>query len=412
VHGRRRTAASLANDVVVRQAVVDEIVACGVDRIGPTAVARRAGFTTGAVYGRYENAVEMVVDAWLVELWPRFRGLVVGVVGAVAGDAPRGALPDTPGTPDGLAEVVADLVDPPSWLLAATEVLAVAHRSDEYAEVVGPQVRALLERCGAGPDAEPRRRSVVLLAVGAAIGCGVHDLAGLRIDTVASMFDWARRAAAAEPAHLELLEPLQVRELVVDTGDPERDRLIGACIAVIADVGFERATASRIARRAGLGTAGLYAGHASKLDLLVESVDVLVESLLTPTVVRNLAEGSEQTTPMGAASLALAAFLDPSRRTARLARLEALVAARHHPALAEGLEQMWRELLDRYVDAVGLAVPGLAETSRPALHYLAAELSGLPVLAALAGPIDDVDWRVGLLPFEQVAIETWRSSGS
>ena len=69
--GRRRTARSLANDVIVRQAVVEEIVASGVDSVGPTAVARRAGFTTGAVYGRYENSIEMVVDTWLEELWPR-----------------------------------------------------------------------------------------------------------------------------------------------------------------------------------------------------------------------------------------------------------------------------------------------------------------------------------------------------
>lgn len=409
---RRRTARSLANDVVVRQAVIDEIVACGVDRIGPTAVARRAGFTTGAVYGRYENAVEMVVDVWLVELWPRFSELLTTAVRAVVGEDLRAVPPDGDVERRDLTDAVADLVDPPPWFLAATEVLVVAHRIDEFAEVVGPQLDALLERCGAGPAAEPRRRSEVLLVVGAVIGCGVHDLAGLHIDAVVSMCDWARRAAAAETDPLGTLDPLRAGELVVNTGDPERDRLIGACIAVIADVGFERATTSRIARRAGLGTAGLYAGHASKLELLVESVDVLVESLLTPTVVQNLTEGSEQTTPMGAASLALTAFLDPSRRTARLARLEALVAARHHPALAEGLERMWRELLDRYVAAVGLAVPGLAETSRPALHYLAAELSGLTVVAALAGPVDDVDWRGGLLPFEQVAIETWRSSAS
>ncbi len=412
--GRRRTAKSLANDVIVRRAIINEIVASGVDRIGPTAVARRAGFTTGAIYGRYENSVEMVIDVWLTELWPRYAALLEGIVAAVVDHPAAGAGPSggaaVPAA--GLDGALGDLLDPPAWVLAATEVLAVAHRSDELAEVIRPEFRRFLDRCHAGVDAPPRRRTTVLLVVGAVIGCGVHELADLRIDAMVPMFDWARRAGAADAGPLGPLELPDVGELEVDTGELERDRLIGACIEVIADVGFERATISRIARRAGIGTHEVYAEHAAKLDLLVDAIDVFIESLLNPAVEHNLAEGSAQATPMGAAALALSAFLDPARRTARLARLEALVAARHYPALAEGLDGMWRELLDRYVGAVDLAVLELAETSRPALYYLAAELSGLPVVDALAGPVSDVDWRLGLLPFEQVAIDTWRASAS
>lgn len=47
----------------------------------------------------------------------------------------------------------------------------------------------------------------------------------------------------------------------------------------------------------------------------------------------------------------------------------------------------------------------------PAARYhpdLAAEGSGLPVVGALAGPLDDVEWGLDLLPFEQAAIAVRR----
>lgn len=399
--GRRRTARSLANDAVVRQAVVEEIAASGIDHVGPTTVARRAGFTTGAVYGRYENSVEMAIDTWLEELWPRYVALLDRIVGAV--------VDGTEGGTD-LGVVLEDLLEAPSWLRAATEVLAVAHRSDELAEVIGPQVTGWLDQWDAGPDGPPPRRATVLLVAGAVVGSTIGDLAGLPSVGRLSMFDWARRAAATDPGELAPLEPLEVEELVVDTGDPVRDRLLGACIEVIADVGFERATTSRIARRAGLGINWVYADHDSKQELLVDAVDVVVDLLITPAAVRDLASGRDQTSPMGAASLAVGAFVHPNRSTVRLTRLEALLCARHHPGVTEVLAGMWGELFTSHVEAVGLADPSLAEASRPVLHYLAAQLSGLTVLDALAGPLTDVDWRYGLLPFEGVAVATWREA--
>ena len=240
----------------------------------------------------------------------------------------------------------------------------------------------------------------------------VGDLAGIPTDGRLSMFDWARCAVAVGPVDLAPLESLEVGELVVDTGDPARDRLVRACIEVIADVGFERATTSRIARRAGVGTNWVYLDHDSKQELLAEVIDVLVYSLVTPEAVNALASGRDLTTPLGAASLAIGTFVHPTRRTVRLTRLEALLCARHHPGVAEVLAGMWRQVFDSHAEAAGLADPGLAEASRPVLRYLDAQLSGLAVLDALAGPLSDVDWRYGLVPFEGVAVAAWRGASA
>lgn len=402
--GRRRTAKSLANDAVVRRAVVDEIAASGVDRVGPTAVARRAGFTTGAVYGRYENTAEMVVDAWLEEVWPRFSALLDAVVAVVVDGADPG--------PGGVDAVVADLVDPPPWLLAGTEMLAVAHRHEELGEVVIPQMAHRLDAWAAGTGAPPRRRADVLLATGAVIGMGLHDLAGLPSGADEPVLAWYRRAVATDAEAPAPLPPMAMTDVAIDTGDPVSDLLLAASIEVIADVGFERATTSRIARRAGLGTNWIYAEHDSKQELLLAAVEAVVSVLDPGATVGDLTIGRSVATPLGAAGLALAAILEPHRRTASRVRLEAFLCARHYPPVVEQLSGLQSELIGRYVDAARLGDPMLAEVGRPVVLFLAAEVVGLPVLDSLVGPLTDVDWRQGLLPLEQVAIEVWRQQVS
>ena len=53
------------NDERIRDAALAEALALGPDRLGPTAVARRAGLSTGAVYARYEDHAELLVDLWV-----------------------------------------------------------------------------------------------------------------------------------------------------------------------------------------------------------------------------------------------------------------------------------------------------------------------------------------------------------
>ena len=136
------------------------------------------------------------------------------------------------------------------------------------------------------------------------------------------MFAWARDAAANDVGPLPPVTPLDAGAWVVDTGDPARDRLLAACVEVIADVGFERATASRITRRAGLGTHWVYLEHDSKQALLVDAVELAVSTFVATAAVADLSAGSVQTTPMGASALAMEAFLHPARRAGRLARVE------------------------------------------------------------------------------------------
>ena len=64
-----------------------------------------------------------------------------------------------------------------------------------------------------------------------------------------------------------------------DTGEPVRDVVLQAAAAVVARTGFERATVSRIARRAGYSTGVIYEYYERKDDMIAELVEVLLETL-------------------------------------------------------------------------------------------------------------------------------------
>jgi AcrR family transcriptional regulator len=56
---------------------VDEIIEVGPDRLGFTSIARLAGLSTGALYARYENVDELILEVWMAEGLPVLRRLLV-----------------------------------------------------------------------------------------------------------------------------------------------------------------------------------------------------------------------------------------------------------------------------------------------------------------------------------------------
>ena len=74
-------------------------------------------------------------------------------------------------------------------------------------------------------------------------------------------------------------EPIQAPEPTPDTGEPVRDVVLQSAAGVVARTGFERATVSRIARRAGDSTGVIYEYYERKDDIIAELVQVLLETL-------------------------------------------------------------------------------------------------------------------------------------
>jgi AcrR family transcriptional regulator len=125
----------------------------------------------------------------------------------------------------------------------------------------------------------------------------------------------------------------------VDEGDPgtatspsrrrsSRDALIAAALREFAEKGYEAATVSGIAERAGVTTGALYAHFRGKLDLLLQALGIMPASVLF----RQLADLA--TTPSAQVAHRLGEDLAIAPEEAALLLLDAIVAARRDDDLA------------------------------------------------------------------------------
>ncbi len=385
---RRRSLRSVTNDAVIRRAVIDEIAHGGIDALGPTGVARRAGLTTGAVYSRYESVPEMAVDAWVEDLGVHYLALLDRVVGAVlAGDQTLV-----------LERSMVALANPSADTLAAVEIVAAARRIDELDEVVGEDLgRWMSRRHLTGEGVDPLDRATGLFTLAATWGVTLFSLAGVSGGDWSESFRWATAAARAGAPAAGPPPPVVAPEPTVTTGDEVRDRLLTATMDVIARVGLERTTISRIARRAQLSQGVIYGGHGSKEELLADTVRVLLIDGLASAERLALADRPEDD-PLSRVAATMAAYLAPDRMAWRHLRLEAHLSARHHPAVADALRNAFDEALVTYPEAAGLD-PDLRQAVTPLLRYLAAVTLGMGLVDHYAGPLGDLPWDQVLRSF-------------
>ncbi len=137
---RRRSVSSQENDERLLEAALVEIADVGIDRLGMSGVARRAGLTTGALYGRYENVYELAAAVWTTRVRDTHFALLDRAVRALVDD--DRSIP--------LGEVIQELVCPSRSTVAALELLATARRIDELDEVVTPAVEEWMQGWRAG----------------------------------------------------------------------------------------------------------------------------------------------------------------------------------------------------------------------------------------------------------------------
>ncbi len=183
-----------------------------------------------------------------------------------------------------------------------------------------------------------------------------------------------------------------------DTGDRSESALIDSVSAIAARVGFERATTSRIARRAGFTSGAIYARYQAKDELLAHAVDVLLAKRLTDDLAANR-ETFFRAPNLGAATARIVGgYLMPARREWRLFRIEAQLASRHRPHLATVIDGIQESAITDYLEALGantedekLALAGLA-------RFAQVVPLGLAFVDLVAPGAPGADWRAVFVP--------------
>jgi len=386
---RRRSASSQLNDALILDAGLGEIEAVGLDRLSMSAVARRASLTTGALYGRYESGAELAAAVWTARVREEHFDLLDR---AIAMLVDRSA-------PLDLDDTLAELAAPSIETIVALDMLGTARRIDELEEVVLADVTGWMHEWGAGPRTRRRRRRAqVVYTLATMWGILLHRGPGRRrLDWSTTLRGLRRSFAQPYTEPTDRLVAVDAPVVRAQSDDAVEDALIDAVAAVVSRVGLERATGSRIARRAGLTSGAIYGRYETKEALLEHAIDNLLARRLTddlgflePTLVA--------ADPGAVAAQLYASYLSSSRRHWRRFRIEAHLAARTHPHVATTLDRVQEDGKREYLTALGAGTP----KERRDLDILARSVQLVPVGLAFADllipGVPAIDWRLVLSP--------------
>jgi AcrR family transcriptional regulator len=159
----------------------------------------------------------------------------------------------------------------------------------------------------------------------------------------------------------------------VEPGDPLREQLLAAASRVFAAKGYYGTKIMDIVREAGLSSGAIYGRFNSKNELLIEAVvsATIKNAAAPPPAARTVADFIARNTPDHRGPL--------TEREAL--QLEAFVAARHEPEVAEALvlgRRRWRAAVQPFVEAAlkdGSAPPDIDVES--VLYFLETLYLGL-----------------------------------
>jgi AcrR family transcriptional regulator len=293
-------------------------------------VAHEATLTTGALYGRFEAVDDVIVDVWRHGAGTAIFSLVEQML-EVAQSSHH----------DSEAQPRVDVIS-----LAGLQILCASRRNPTIGEAVEADLKLWTEKWHLDASSTPtaRMRSAVLLSTifgRLASDCLVHNAS-----RYLSMFQVIGRAVQ-ESDSVEIRHESAGLEVVAVGDDPLSNDLINATMEVVAKSGIEQATLSRISRRAGVTTGAIYSRYDTKIDLLIDAIEILVATVARPTskLVIVGAQNHEMSTSV---ARMFHTALSPDRTTWNQFRLETYLAGLTNPTIRRCLRRIQATSDERY----------------------------------------------------------------
>lgn len=369
----------LPKSEATRQRLLDvavaEIVGNGPDRVSFTAIAKRASMSTGALYARYENADELIIDVWHERAFPALQKLSQTIVDACVGDNRKNS-----------RQQLSAVVNSRDTLITAGVLILIAARRNEVLhEVVRPSFVAHVE------DVAHRLPVVdILLAhmygellLSRGLGIEIIDWSGIVL-----MLCRAAGQAIENPVVTPIVD-VAFPNLEFNELDEFDTALFAAVADVIGHVGVENATISRIARKATVNPASMYMRYADKGELLERAAEVVMDAVSSANDFITGAFDDQNSSLSKSVSMWRARGSDEYSAIRNL-RLELMTAAGHHANLQKVLVQKYAESEQRDLVAYGKAIDAKAEGVRAFVLYGRALFFGQAILVSYGlGNVDE-----------------------
>jgi AcrR family transcriptional regulator len=375
---RARRSSAVANDERILDAAMEMAAEVGLDALTMSGVARLSGFTSGAMYSRYEYREELLADMWERRCFPALKELIERAA----------TYRREPITPERRADFIASSWTPTAAVTLGVEMCLIAHRVPELNEIIPQAVLECLDDVGLVAHGGPlsAERSVDLVMVAGVLGYVVlHPFAQELVGDV------ERAVRVTEESAIEQVGPppppmAASQRLAFERDDSIRNDLLEAAQVVVARSGVKRATLSRIGRVARLASATVYGHYADRNELIADILRIAqVSNNDTDTRLDSFGD------PLAMAA-AMSGWLQPDAMVRRRLNQETLIAAWHDPAIATVFVEEERRSMQRVADTFP---EGLIDSSTVLLFQRLSLLSvnGTAILVEVMPSLADFDWR-------------------
>ncbi|MFM7651233.1 MAG: TetR family transcriptional regulator [Acidimicrobiaceae bacterium] len=328
----------------------------GLDELSIGEVARLSGLTTGAIYGRYEDADEMAIELWQSVIRQPFKArLQRSVEFIVAGPHNLPSANRSKIVAEGALETITkDFESPDEIAKLGAEFLVISRRNQTVGEVVIPEVTNWFSEFGLVNTNDPIVNATIVIGLSASIGTALRTFV-LKANPSWMTIANALRDAATEATPVEIpIGSPPPNWVEPETENPVRSALIDAVAEVVAKTGFANATISRIVRRAGVTNGSLYNLYKDKEALTDDAMQIFLnlssdvnrESNRRAATDLRLDRGLNDSFVMG---------LLPNRRMWLDFRLECLIASRNHLPT----RRKFKQSLERSRDDLASTMPDL-----------------------------------------------------
>ena len=163
---------------------------------------------------------------------------------------------------------------------------------------------------------------------------------------------------------------------------------------MIAQVGYDKASANRIARRAGHGFSSIYSHYESKEEFMEATVNLLIDQIITQSVQGFIGVTREEFIANSVAN-ALGLSSEQNRLNRHL-RTEVILAARHHLVISDHLNAAYELVIAFGREAYAQQFPTFTDEHTPILRakwlLVRSNGFGMSLLRSNTPMAAEIDW--------------------
>ena len=371
----------------ILRTALQSIAQQGLDLTTMRSVAEGAEVSTGPLYSRFES-----IDDLAAEL---YEGQLAGHLDLVVTQLNEWILQ---GDPSAETAVIKEFEKPSTKTRSLIEILAVARRYPFTGEVVTSHLGKLL---GRHLSATPAPAATATLPLNISLGIFLlrpmltradvdllPELTNFMADIAMNQSCWDETPLNPEP----LTFPFP--QISHEEADDFMEDITNAVFKVIAQVGFEKATANRISRASGRDFANSYHRYHSKEELMSSVTSSFIPQMVGLSLAPFLGiPRNEYLLRSGTNAVSLCSELN---RPLRQLRVESLVAARHHRVLSHAVKREFvngEKHLDQLVDQyLGEVSTDQERSARLIWLAIRANSIGISLLTSNTPRLEYLDW--------------------